>query len=119
VDGTTTQSPEPTPEAEITALPVSDGAISNLKAGENDPYDASWLLDMFKRLGITANEGIPDPECQKSELGAPQRKNDGEPDVTSSFEDWCDKMDGKKLAKAPDGVDTEYKRWTYDYHSCE
>ncbi|KAI9167984.1 hypothetical protein HJFPF1_04127 [Paramyrothecium foliicola] len=115
VGGTTTQSPEPTPQAEITSLPVEDGFISDPELTKDDPFDSDWFTDMFKRLGIAANEGIPDPVCQESDLDAPQREGDGEPDVTSSIEEWCDEMDGEKVAKGPDGVDTAFKRWTY-YH---
>lgn len=74
---------------------------------------------MFKRLGIAANEGTPDPVCQKSDLSAPQREEDGDPDVTSKAEEWCDEVDGKKLTKSSDGVDTEFKRWTYYHQSCK
>lgn len=119
VDGTTTITPSPTPQAQITALPVGDGLGPDTHQDDLADYDGTWFINMFKRLGIAANEGIPDPVCQKYDLSAPQREGDGNPDVTSEAEEWCDEVDGKKLVKSSKGVDTQFKRWTYYHQSCK
>ena len=114
VEATSTITPEPTPWAEVTALP--DDTVPK-PAPSGGPNAAQWFKDMFKRLGIDANEGIPDPVCHDSELGAPREEDNGWDGVGAAVDRWCQDLDGDELAPAPNGVDTAFERNTFYHHS--
>ena len=55
--------------------------------------------------------------CQKSNLAAPQRDNNGKPSVASSIDKFCKGVDRKKLVKQPKGVDRQFSMFPVNDHS--
>jgi hypothetical protein len=68
-------------------------------------------LPPVTEASYSSDDGSESKVCQKSQLTAPQRDSDASPEnpsVSSKIQDWCTKMNGQTIGKAPKGVDTAF-----------